>query len=307
MNIENKAQEFVALIEGRKLFVEALAIADEKDVIFEHYFVPNQPRNIYSHTKSFTSTAVGIAISEGKLSLDDKLAEYFPDKLPANPSPELLNINLRHLLMMSSGLNVGLLFGGDRWNGVGYPDYVSYVLSHPVQVPPGSKFCYSNGDSHMAAKMVEKAVGMPLSSYLYERMFRPLEMGLPNWECDPEGGTFGGSGLRLTVTQMMKIGRLFLNRGMWKGECIVDEAWVKEATSFQIATPIEAPWNNGYGYQWWRSPYPDSYRADGAFGQITTVMPESGLVVSIQCPECGNFSAVREALHEFLSLLARIT
>lgn len=301
MMIEKKAQEFVAEIEKKGLFVEAFAVADEKEMFFEHYFIPKQPRNIYSHTKSFTSTAVGIAVSEGKLSLDDKLADYFPEKLPADPSPELLNINLRHLLMMSSGFDVGLLF--DRRQGIGFPDYISYVLSHPVQVRPGTKFCYSNGDTHMAARMVEKAVGMTLGSYLYERLFRPLEMGLPAWECDPEGSTFGASGLQLTIGQMMKLGRLFLNGGMWKGERIVDESWVEEATKKQIDTVPGDLWSCGYGYQWWRSPYPYSYRADGAYGQITTVLPKSGLVVSIQCPEHGNFGDVREALHEFLSSL----
>ena len=301
--LERKAKEFVSLIGDKGLHVEAFAIADEKKVLLEYDFIPTRARNIYSHTKSFTSTAIGIAISEGKLSLDDKLADYFPEKLPQNPSPELLNITLRHLLMMSSGFDKGMLFEDDRRSGAGFPDYTYYVLSQPVQVQPGSKFCYSNADTHMAAKMLEKAVGMTLCSYLYERMFRPLEMGLPAWDCDPEGSTFGASGLRLTLAQMMKLGRLFLNGGMWNGERIVDAAWVKEATGYQIATPINEPWSDGYGYQWWRSPYPDSYRADGAYGQITTVLPKSGLVVSIQCPEHGNFGDVLPLLHEFLATL----
>lgn len=304
MTIEKRAQEFVSQIEKRGLFVEAFAIADKKKVLFEHHFVPEWPRNIYSHSKSFASTAIGIAISEGKISLDDKLADYFPEKLPADPSPDLLNITLRHLLTMSSGFDAGLLFEGDRRKGVGFPDYASYVLSHPVQVSSGSKFCYSNGDTYMAAKMLEKAVGMRLNSYLYTRLFRPLEIGLPVWDCDPEGSSFGASGLRLTVTQMMKLGCLFLNGGVWKGERLVDEAWIKEATKQQIETTSGDIWSCGYGYQWWRSPYPDSYRADGAYGQVTTVLPRSGLVVSIQCPEHGKFDDVRKApLHEFLSTL----
>ena len=157
----------------------------------------------------------------------------------------------------------------------------------------------------MAVRMLEKAVGMTLCSYLYERLFRPLEMGLPVWDCDPEGSTFGASGLRLTATQMIKLGCLFLGGGVWKEERLVDEAWIKEATKKQIETfdPGDS-WSCGYGYQWWMSPYPDSYRADGAYGQITTVLPKSGFVVSIQCPEHGKFGQVREALHEFLDNLS---
>lgn len=114
---------------------------------------------------------------------------------------------------------------------------------------------------------------------------------------------------------MMKLGQLYLADGVWKGRRLVDSVWIKEAVSKKIDTgetggagktendknnkhAPEDIWRCGYGYQFWMSPYGSAYRADGAFGQITTVLPEKGCVISIQCPENGNFDWVKKELHE---------
>lgn len=300
--IEKILQKFVEEARETGLPLEAIAVGDESKVIFEHHFVPDQPRNIYSHTKSFMSTAAGIAIAEGKLSLEDRPADFFEDKLPSNPSPRLLSIRLKDLLTMSSGFGKGLLMGADRRAGTGVPDYVSYLFSQEVIEEPGTRFHYSTGDSILAGRMVEEASGMRLSEYLYRRIFAPMEIGFPIWENDPMGHPIGGGGMFLKLTDMMKLGQLYLAGGVWKGQRLVEESWIREATKEQIKTDQDPQnpdiWRCGYGYQFWLSPYPDSYRADGAFGQITTVLPRAGLVVSIQCPETGDFERVKQALHE---------
>lgn len=300
--IEKILQKFVEEARETGLPLEAIAVGDESKVIFEHHFVPDRPRNIYSHTKSFMSTAAGIAIAEGKLSLKDRPADFFEDKLPSNPSPRLLSIRLKDLLTMSSGFGKGLLMGADRRAGTGMPDYVSYLFSQEVIEEPGARFHYSTGDSILAGRMVEEAAGMRLSEYLYRRIFAPMEIGFPIWENDPMGHPIGGGGMFLKLTDMMKLGQLYLAGGVWKGQRLVEESWIREATKEQIKTDQDPQnpdiWRCGYGYQFWLSPYPDSYRADGAFGQITTVLPRAGLVVSIQCPETGDFERVKQALHE---------
>lgn len=300
--IEKILQKFVEEARETGLPLEAIAVGDESKVIFEHHFVPDRPRNIYSHTKSFMSTAAGIAIAEGKLSLEDRPADFFEDKLPSNPSPRLLSIRLKDLLTMSSGFGKGLLMGADRRAGTGMPDYVSYLFSQEVIEEPRTRFHYSTGDSILAGRMVEEAAGMRLSEYLYRRIFAPMEMGFPIWENDPMGHPIGGGGMFLKLTDMMKLGQLYLAGGVWKGQRLVEESWIREATKEQIKTDQDPQnpdiWRCGYGYQFWLSPYPDSYRADGAFGQITTVLPRAGLVVSIQCPETGDFERVKQALHE---------
>ena len=296
--------DFIRYAEQVHLPIEGLAIADGSQVLFNHRFTPDLARNIYSHTKSYMVTAVGMAVSDGKLSLDDRLAEYFPESLPEDPDPRLLKIRLRDLLTMSSGFGQSYLMGKDRRAGVGMPDYVKYMLSRPMLMQPGKKFCYSTADSILAGRMVEKAVGVRLGEYLFERLHRPLGQGYPQWENCPQGHPIGGGGMYLKLTEMMKLGQLYLAEGRWEGQQLVDPAWVKEAASWKIATDGGNVWDCGYGYQFWMSPYPQSYRADGAYGQISTVLPEKGLVVACQCPETGDFDRVRDALHaQFLSQL----
>ncbi len=305
MNLEQRFREFIREAEQRGLAIEGIAVADEKKVLLEHRFTPDLPRNIYSHTKSYTATAVGLAVEEGILRLEDRLADFFPEKLPKDPPPALLQITLRCLLTMSSGFGKSYLMSEERRGGEGAPDYMAYMLSRPVTEQPGQRFCYSTADSILAGYMVEKAAGVRLGQYLYERLFSRLGQGYPVWEHDPQGHPNGGGGMFLRLTEMMKLGQLYLAGGRWQGEQVVPAGWVREATRKQIDTGNPGDvWSCGYGYQFWLSPYPGSYRADGAFGQVSTVLPEKGLVVAVQCPETGDFEQVKRLLHEdFLALL----
>ena len=177
MLLEEKFLEFHRYASSHNLPLEAISVGDENKVLCEMHYAANAPRNIYSHTKSFTVTAVGLAIEEGKLSLEDHVAEVFKDKLPSNPDPNLEKIQLKHLLCMSSGFGKALLMNADRRPGVGAPDYEKYMMAQPVPVEPGSAFCYSSADSILAAHMVERAVGKRMGEYLYEKLFQPLDMG----------------------------------------------------------------------------------------------------------------------------------
>ncbi len=306
--------DFVNQVDSEGLKVEGLLVLQGGKVVYEHRWTPDQDRNIYSHAKSFVSTAVGIAIDEGFVSLDDRLVDAFPDKVPPGGNPGLEKIRLRHLLTMSSGFGKALLMLDDRRKGVGFPDYLAYLLSQPVVEEPGERFCYSTADSILLGRMLESKVGKNLQEYLYERILRPMGIPFPIWECCPQGHPIGGGGMFLHLKDMVRLGQLYLDEGLWQGRRIVSAEWVRTATSFQIETrdpealadpaaPLGNPWNMGYGYQFWRSPYPRSYRADGAFGQITTVLPEKELVVGIQCPESGDFGPVQRALHEMIERL----
>ena len=152
MLLEEKFLEFHRYASNHNLPLEAISVGDENKVLCEMHYAANAPRNIYSHTKSFTVTAVGLAMEEGKLSLEDHVAEVFKDKLPSNPDPNLEKIQLKHLLCMSSGFGKALLMNADRRPGIGAPDYEKYMMAQPVPVEPGSAFCYSSADSILAAK-----------------------------------------------------------------------------------------------------------------------------------------------------------
>lgn len=164
MHVKNLFQDFVAYVKEQQLFVEAVAVADEKRVLMEHHFVPDHARNIYSHTKSYMVTAVGMALAEGRLTLEDRLTDYFPEYVPEDPDPRLLQITLRDLLTMSSGFGHAYLMGDDRRRGVGFPDYMEYMMHLPMEQTPGTAFEYSTADSILAGRMVEKAVGENLAA-----------------------------------------------------------------------------------------------------------------------------------------------
>ena len=300
---------FVRRVEMEALQVEGIAAADEKRVFYERRFAPDLARCIYSHTKSYMAMAAGMAIADGALDLDARLTECFPESAPEDAPGSLHEITLRHLLAMSSGFGKAYLMIRERRQGEGTPDYVRYMLSRPMRKAPGTAFDYSTADSVLAGRMIERKTGQNLLEYLYERLFVPLGQGLPVWECCPKGHPNGGSGLFMRLADMMRLGQLCLAEGKWQGAQLVEPEWIRQATQAQIDTPpvaedgreetrVENLWRCGYGYQFWRSPYPQSYRADGAFGQITTVLPKRGLVVAVQCPETGDFAKVRRALHE---------
>lgn len=301
--LEKILKDFVKYAEDKKLFIEGIIAADEKKVLFRHHFIPEQARNIYSHTKSYMSTAAGIAISQGIISLDTKLADLFPEYVPEQAEPRLLKITFKNLLTMSSGFGHPYLMGDDRRQGKGVPDYISYMMELPMKYEPGERFVYSTADSILAGRMIEQAAGQRLGEYLYHHVFSKLGQGWPMWENDPMGHPIGGGGMFMTLTDMMKLGQLYLADGVWNGERIVDSSWIKEATTKQIDTvpvPDKEIWWCGYGYQFWLSPYPKAYRADGLYGQVTTVLPEKGLLIAVQCPENGDFDKVKQALHEYV-------
>ena len=303
MTVESIFNDFISEINDKQLFVEGVAIADGEKVLLNHRFVPDRARIIYSHTKSFTSTAAGMAIDDGLLSLDCNVADFFPEAVPENCDSRVLDITLDDLLTMRSGFGKAYLMGAERKNGYqGYPDYVKFLLSREVVDDPGTRMEYSNGDTYLVGRMIEKAVGTTLINYLADRLFRIADIPFPIWGTDSMGHSFGASDLMLRLTDQLKLGQIFLNGGKWQSSRIVSEDWVRNATSAHVTvngTPT-------YGYQWWMSPWCGGYRADGAFGQITTVIPKKGLIASIQCPEYGKENETRPCYQEFTKKLSEI-
>ena len=293
---------FIEALEKNNPGCEAVALWQDGVLTLERRFTPDKPRCIYSHTKSFTAAAVGMAIDEGKLSLDDRLADRFPEYRDVITDGRMKTVTLRHLLTMSSGIGEGLLMMPHRAEGEGCPDYLAYFLSRPLKYTPGTRFCYSNADTHMAGWMVARAVGETLQGYLYRKLFVKLGIGYPGWEADPLGNAFGASGMYLSIRDMGKLGLLFLNDGVWNGERLLSSDWVREATRTQIPTGEPTPWTSGYGYQFWIiEDLPGAYRADGAYGQLSVVLPEKHAVLSVQCGEENDtarfFPMFRAAVH----------
>ena len=283
--------------------VEAVMLYQNGEVLLHHRFVPPCARLIYSHTKSFISTAAGLAVDEGKLRTDSRMMDFFSQYASLVTDERVWDITLRDLLTMSSGFGDAFLMGANRRGGEGFPDYVAYMVQKPLVTAPGTAFVYSNADTHLAGCMVEKAVGEPLIAYLYRKLFSKLGMGYPAWESDPTGTVFGGSGLYLPIEEMAKLGILYLQDGVWEGERLLSHEWVTMAGSKQIDTGNPDFWSAGYGFQFWTIPQQaGAFRADGLYGQYSLILPKENAVVAMQSNERNDTAKVIPLILKYLIL-----
>ena len=238
---------------------------------------PEYPHMLYSLSKSFTSTAIGIAQDEGLLSIYDPVISFFPGKVPANPSENLKSMRIKDLLRMSSGHQEGTMpriMITDSW--------VEAFLSLEVEFKPGTHFLYNTGATFMLAAIVQKVSGETLLDYLTPRLFDPLGIENPTWEMNPEGINMGGFGLSITTEDIATFGQFLLQKGNWNGRQLVSREWIEEATRLETSNGSnpESDWEQGYGYQFWMCRH-GLYRGDGAFGQYCIVMNDLDAVLAI--------------------------
>jgi len=248
-------------------------------VVAEGWWGPydaSTPHILYSLSKSFTSTAVGLAIGEGKLSIDDQVLKFFPEDAPADPSPNLKAMRVRDLLRMATGHQSEAQIRADN------TAWTKTFLAHPVPFKPGTHFLYNSPATYMLSAIVQKVTGMTVLDYLKPRLFEPLGIDSPTWVASPQGISAGAYGLSVRTEDIARFGELYLQKGKWKGKQLIPAEWVEEATARQTAngSSPNSDWDQGYGYQFWRSRH-NTYRGDGAFGQYCMVIPEFDAVVAI--------------------------
>lgn len=237
------------------------------------------PHMLFSLSKSFTSTAVGLAIADGKLGLDDEVLKFFPEDAPADPSANLKAMRLRDLLIMSTGQHSNdVAKFSFRSNAI----LTKLFLSLPVEHKPGTFFYYNTPGTYMQSAIVQKATGTNVFDYLRPRLFEPLGIENPTWGSSPQGITLGGYGLKIKTEDIARFGQLYLQKGKWNGKQLVPASWIEIATARETSNGSNpaSDWEQGYGYQFWRCRH-GFYRGDGAFGQFCIVMPEQDAVVAI--------------------------
>ena len=247
-------------------------------VIAEGWWTPyaaQTPHVLWSLSKSFTSTAVGIAIAEGKLSVDDEVLKFFPDDAPAEPSKNLKLMRVSDLLRMSTG------HASEPPHSAEQP-WAKTFLAHPVTFKPGTHFLYNSMGTYMLSAIVQKATGQSAREYLRPRLFEPLGIENPSWESSPQGISAGGWGLHLRTEDIARFGQLYVQKGLWNGKQLVPREWVESASARQTSngSAPNSDWDQGYGYQFWRCRH-NAYRGDGAFGQYCVIMPDQDAVVVI--------------------------
>lgn len=295
-------------------WTHGLVVLRHGRVVAEAYRRPCSPADrhqMFSLSKSFASTAMGIALGEGLVkSLDEPVVSFFPEFDSPRVTERMRRTTLRHLLTMSSGRNACGLWGeryatlleefdrdhGDDMRAVAERfasgreyfgndrSFVQNLLEDELPLEPGTQFVYDTSATLLVGAVVRKVSGMRLSDYLRDRLFRPL--GIPDeatWDRTPDGEDFAGIGLNLTVREIAAAGQLWLRGGVLPdGRRLVPAEYLAEATSRQIdndAPGRNPDWCQGYGFQFWRCRH-GAFRADGAAGQLCVMLPDQDAVVA---------------------------
>lgn len=278
--------QFIDSYQKEKHELHSVMIIRHGKVIAEGWWKPyaaELKHSMYSVSKSWTSTAVGFAVDEKRISLTDKVISFFPEDSAYFSRPFIADLTIRDLLTMSVGHEK------EQFEQVFMQmDWSKGFLSLPIKYKPGSSFLYNTLATYMLSAIVQKVTNQPLIEYLEPRLFQPLGISGIDWEKNYAGVNTGGWGIRVKTEDMAKLGLLYLNKGMYNGKQILSADWVRQASSKQIEqNPAAAQskkdssdWLQGYGFQFWRCRN-NAFRADGAFGQYIVMMPEQDAVVVI--------------------------
>lgn len=255
--------------------VHGLIVARHGRVVSEGWFAPFRPgvwHVTHSLCKSFTGTAVGLAVEEGFFGLDDKVSEYFPEYCTLLTGRRTRAITVRHLLTMCSGITFNEM--GEALER----DWVRAIFESEIAFEPGTKFVYNSMNSYLLSALVKKTTGQGLVEFLTPRIFEPLGFGPVGWEKCPCGIEKGGWGMYLDPEDMLKFGQLYLQGGVWRGpqgeRRLIPESWAREAVRTQITGA-----DGEYGWQIWTREEDGSFLMNGMFGQYVAVFPRQDIVV----------------------------
>lgn len=294
---------FESAVAKENLAVRGVRVYQDGTLVASYQPEPEQRQNQYSVTKSFTSTACAFAVAEGLFSLDDFVLDQFPEDAPEVVSENLKKMRLRHLITMSMGFDHPMLMGAQR-PYMATKDWVKYVLRAPVIHEPGTVFQYNNAGPYLLGMLIQRKTGMSLVDYLMPRLFEPLGIPRPVDEKDPLGNTFGAGGLQLNVSELAKLGLLYLQKGRWEGKQLIPESWVEEASrSHIVSNEGDGEIGTDYGYLFWMMP-DGMFRADGKYGQYCVVIPKKNAVIAINSMQLQDEKKVlRAAVKTILPLL----
>lgn len=299
-SVKIAAEDFITAMDTDSVVhLHSLMILKHGNVVYENWVNEGNPDSahvMFSVSKTFTATAIGLAINEGKLKLTDRLVDLFPDDMPDSINENLAAATVRDLLTMNCGQETDIpglyqrLFENESDSSNWVKEFFTVDFAHK----PGTWYFYNSLGSYILSAIVQKVTGEKVVDYLTPRLFDKLHIQKPYWQESPQGINCGGWGLFLKTEDMAKMGQLFLQNGVWNGEQVIPAEWVAEASKYQVPSvpsgtrpdEVEAKgftkencaWVWGYGYQMWRCP-DNAYRADGAYGQYIIIFPDYDAVI----------------------------
>lgn len=275
--------DFINAVDTGSVELHSFIFIRHGKVIAEGWWKPYDPEYkhiLYSASKTFTATAVGLAVSENRLKVTDKVISFFPYSLPDTLSEYMKILTVRDLLTMSVGQDPEPRSMGN--NG----DWITSFLSTKPIHKPGTVFKYNNMATFMLSAIVQQVTGQTVFDYLRPRLFQPLAIRGMDWDLNPQGINLGMIGLRLHTEDLAKFGQLLMQGGKWNNKQLISEQWVKEATSFKIESSDQGnklpkdknDWAQGYCYQMWRTRN-NGFRLDGMGGQYVLLFPDKDAIV----------------------------
>ncbi len=262
--------------------LHSLMVVKDGKVLYERWSTGHEADELHimwSASKTFTATAAGFAVQEGLLRLDDRVVSFFTEEeLPAMPSGRLESMTVRNLLTMSSGFDTDFI--GRANSGEDF-DWAKETLALNSKFEPGAEFSYNSMDTYLLSVIVSRVTGMKVADYLDDRLFRHIGITEYEWEESPQGYTAGGWGLFLSTESFAKMCLFFLQKGVWNGKRLLNEAWFDQAGTNQIVKDVPADrddFNSGYGFQMWVC-HNDAPRFDGAWSQFGIILYDKNAVV----------------------------
>ncbi len=295
--------DFITALENRGMMMHSVLFARFGKVFAEGYYAPfkkNDYHRMYSVSKSFASMAVGCLIGEGKISLDDRVADFFPDKIPENPNPYVMQTTVRDCLRMATPYSEGVTY---RHTDSDWLATFFNPTKIPADHPSGTLFHYDTAGTYVLCALVERVTDMPFLDYLKEKALRKIGVSEKIWCVKaPEGYSWGGSGVMCSTRDLARFAQLVMNNGEFNGEQLIPADYVKAATSRQIDNSLSGHRTylsgNGYGYQIWMT-HDDSFSFLGMGGQLAVCVPKLDLLFVCTGDVQGNpttYNAVFEEL-----------
>ncbi len=296
-----KVLNFIKILDDSRMRTHSIIMSKGDKIFAESYYKPFDEtflHRMYSISKSFVAVAIGMAATEGILSLDDVIIDYFPEFRNENVDEFHDECTIRDMLCMSSNIGYGFL-----WWGI-YKTRIEAYYDHKTDKIPGTLYHYDSIGSFLLGCIIEKLTGKPFLEYLKEKVL--LEIGFSKESytlTEPGGYTVGDSGVMCTARDLFIFARFVMKKGEWNGKQYIDRKFMEDAISCMTTNDLYGASKNysneGYGYLIWKT-HPNGFSFIGMGDQLAICDMENDLCFVITSDNQADKDQARRVIfHEF--------